>query len=99
MKSSKKGTLTLNELSAQVTAALELLDTETADELIGERSPDYDTLVQGGNALMAMDWAVKKSQGLRENKKTLKRGAQTMAMVLTLIHYAYALGIKRGQGG
>jgi len=94
-----KGDETIDLFSEQVQAALKLLDSETADGIIGEHSPDYDTLITGTNALMVMDWAVKKTYGLRETPKSLKRGAQIMTMVLTLVHYAYALGMKRGRGG
>ena len=97
MKSKEK--IQLDALSAQVQAALKLLDTEAADALIGERTEDYDTLIQGANALMALDWSMKKTQGLRETQQSLKAGAQTMTMVLQLVHFAYALGVKRGKGG
>ena len=89
----------LQELLEQAQAALKLLDQETADGIIGERSPEYDTLIQGANAVMAMAWAVNKTHGLRQTPASLKAGAQTLGMVLTLVHYAYALGIRRGREG
>ena len=92
------GNVTVETLSAQVQAALQLLDQETADGLIGERTPEYDALIQGAYAVMAMEWAVMKTHGLRHTRTSLKAGAQALTMVLTLMHYAYALGVRKGRG-
>lgn len=91
------GRITVSELSEQAQAALKLLDQETADRIIGEKTPEYDTLIQGVNAVIAMAWAVNKTHGLRTTPGSLKAGAQTLSMVLTLVHYAYALGVRRGR--
>ena len=88
---------TLAKLSGQVEAALGLLDTETADGIIGERTEEYDTLIQGANAVMAMNWAVMKSHGLRQSRPALKAGAQALTMVLQIVHFAYAMGLRRGR--
>lgn len=92
------GKITVAELSEQAQAALRLLDQETADGIIGEKTAEYDTLIQGASAVMAMAWAVNKTHGLRQTPASLKAGAQTLSMVLTLVHYAYALGVRRGRG-
>lgn len=89
----------LDELSDEVQAALKLLDSETADGIIGEPGEEYPVLIQGTRAAMAVAWAAYKSQGLRQNPTALKYGAQTLTIVLTLVHYAYALGIRRGLAG
>ena len=89
---------TIEELSEQVQEALRLLDSETADGIIGTQCAEYRKLIAGANAVMAMNWAVMKSHGLRQNGRSLKAGAQAMTMVLTLVHYAYALGMRRGRG-
>jgi len=91
------GNVSIETLSAQVDAALALLDQETADGIIGERTPEYDALIQGANAVMAMEWAVMKTHGLRQTRTSLKAGGQALTMVLTLMHYAYALGVRRGR--
>jgi len=88
----------LEQLGAQAEAALTLLDSETADGIIGEHSDEYDTLIQGASAVIAMEWAVMKSHGLRQTRRSLKAGGQTLTMVLTLLHYAYALGVRKGRG-
>ena len=44
-----------------------------------------------------MLWAMFKLHGLRQNKASLKAGAQGLAMLLTIVHYAYALGVQRGR--
>jgi ribosomal protein L30/L7E len=88
----------LEELQAEAEAALQLLDSETADAIIGEDTPEHRTLIRGTQAAMAMHYAMMKSLGLRETRQTLHRASQTMAVMLTLVHYAYALGIRRGRG-
>lgn len=92
------GKATITELSEQAQAALKLLDRETADGIIGTRTGEYDTLIQGANAVMAMAWAVNKTHGLRQTPASLRAGAQTLGMMLALVHYAYALGMRRGRG-
>jgi predicted sugar kinase len=87
----------LQELQAEAEAALQLLDSETADDIIGEDTPEHRTLIRGTQAAMAMHYAMMKSLGLRETAQTLHRSSQTMAVMLTLVHYAYALGIRRGR--
>jgi len=87
----------LQELANQVQAALELLDSETADELVGEADAAYRALIQGVRAAMAMEWSAAKSHGMRQTPAMLKYGAQTLTILLTLVHYAYALGLKRGR--
>jgi len=92
------GETSLADLTHMVQTALGLLDSETADQIIGEQTDEYRKLIQGANALVAIDWAVKKAQyGLRETSRSLSDGAKTLAMVLTLVHYAYALGMRRGR--
>ena len=87
----------LAELTGQVETALALLETETADGIIGEKTEEYDTLIQGANAVMAMNWAVMKTHGLRQSRPALKAGAQALTMVLQMVHFAYALGLRRGR--
>lgn len=92
----------IKELGRQIEEALQLLDQETADEIIahdgGQAGEEHKTLVQGVRGACAMMWAMFKMHGLRQNKASLKAGAQGMAMLLTIVHYAYALGIRRGRG-
>jgi len=90
----------LDELGEQVENALQLCDYETADELIGESPPDeYGELVKGMQAAYHMLWAMAKGNGMRQNGATLRMGAQALSIMLTLVHYAYALGVKRGREG
>ena len=87
----------IEEARRQAEMALKLLDQETADGIIGQPPADeYQTLVQGVRGVYAMLWAMFKMHGLRQNDASLKAGAQGMAMLLTIVHYAYALGIQRG---
>jgi hypothetical protein len=93
----KQGETQVEDLRSQVEKALQLLDTETADAIIGSETEEYQTLIQGGQSLGTMLWAMMKQHGLRQNGRSLKHQAQFMAMLLTLIHYAYALGMRRGR--
>lgn len=87
----------LQELAAEVQAALGLLDGETADELIGEPDEAYGALVKGVRAAVAMEWSAARLHGLRKTPNMLRYGAQTLTILLTLVHYAYALGCRRGR--
>jgi len=81
----------------KVEKVLALLDSETADEIIGEESEEYETLIQGTRAVSLMTWLVMKQHGLRETGKSLRSHANGMAMNLTLVHYAFALGLQQGR--
>ena len=85
----------LEALRAEADAALHLLESEEADAIIGEQTPEFRQLIRGANALMGLSVAAMRSHGLRENAMTLKTEAQTLLMVAQLIHRAYALGIQR----
>lgn len=87
----------VGELNIKVQAALGLLDSETADGIIGEQDDDYRVLIEGTQAAMTMLWMLMKSFGVKESKKALRGFSQAMLVVLTLVHYAYALGMRRGR--
>jgi len=88
----------LKEAQAKVELALKLLDSETADKIIGSPQPDeYGVLIRGVQGAYHMLWMMTKGNGMRQNKATLKMGAQALSILLTIVHYAYALGIKRGR--
>ena len=88
----------LKQAQGQVEQALKLCDSETADGIIGSPQPDeYGTLVQGVHAAYRMLWMMAKGNGLKENPTTLRMGAQALVILLTIIHYAYALGLRRGR--
>lgn len=91
------GSKRLDELRGQIETALQLCDSETADGIIGTPQPEeYGTLIEGVQGACHMLWMMAKGAGMKETKTTLKMGAQAMLMLLTLVHYAYALGMKRG---
>jgi len=88
----------LDEERKQVELALKLLDSETADGIIGEPEPEeHKTLVQGVKSVYRMLWAMARGNGMRQTPQTLRMGAQALLMLATIVHYAYALGIKRGR--
>ena len=94
-----QGKATVEELSAKIQRALQLLDSETADAIIEEPGEEYEALIQGMEALNTMEWMVMKQSGLKETPRSLKHKAQSMTMALTMVHYAYALGKRHGACG
>jgi len=89
----------LNQVRAQVERTLKLCDSETADALIGSPQPDeYGTLIRGVRAAYTMLWMLARNNGMRETKDILTMGAQALTIMLTIVHYAYALGVRRGRG-
>jgi len=90
----------LERARAEVEQALALCDSETADGIIGTPQPEeYRVLVKGVKAVYHMLWMMAKANGLKQNQTTFRMGAQAMLMLATIVHYAYALGIKRGRAG
>jgi len=87
----------LTVLTAQVQAALGLVDSETADALIGEQIDEHGALIRAANAITTMNWMAMKANGVRENPATLRMSAQTQMIVLDLVHKSYALGIRMGE--
>jgi len=87
----------LREARAEVERALALCDSETADGIIGAPPDEYGTLVRGVRAGYQMLWMMALGNGVRKNTKTLKMGAQMLTILLSIVHYAYALGVRRGR--
>ncbi len=94
------GTISHEVLKARVTKAQALLDSATADGIIGQPAPeDWTTLQDGTSALLALNWALMKSHGMKESPEATRGGNQMLIMMATLMHYAYALGLRRGRSG
>ena len=93
----------LRAAQGDVEAALALLDSEGADALIqgvGRRDasdPEYQALIKGVRGVHQMLWSMALGNGMRRNKAVLKMGAQALTILLTLVHYAFALGVRAGQ--
>lgn len=78
--------------------ALKLLDSETADAIIGEPPPDeHGVLLRGVTGIYQMLWAMAARNGLRQNAETQRMGSQALLVMTTIVHYAYALGVRRGR--
>jgi len=91
------GIAKLAEVNARIQAALALLDTDKADEIIGEPGPEHGVLVQGVEASIQLLWAGMQNCGTRKSKIALGYTAKTQIILLQIVHFAYALGIKRGR--
>lgn len=87
-----------DEINAEVQRALDLLDGKSADEIIGEQTEEYEALIKGSKSMMTLLWIMLQKLGLKQKEKSQHRMAQAMTVILTLVHYAYALGIERGKG-
>ena len=88
----------LDAIRAEVEMALGLCDSETANALIGDPQPDeYGTLIRGVRSTYQMLWMMVKGSGFKDTPNSIRMGAQALTMLLTIVHYAYALGIKHGR--
>ncbi len=88
----------LNAIRVEVEQALMLCDSETADALIGEPQPDeYGTLIRGANAVYQMLWMMVKGSGFQNTPNSIRMGAQALTMLLTIVHYAFAIGVQYGR--
>jgi hypothetical protein len=86
------------EMQKKVEAALALLDSETADAIIGEATDEYRTLIQGMDGAHGMMFVMAASSGMKNNAKTRQMAGQSKLAMLTLLHYAFALGVQHGRG-
>ena len=96
-RNAEPGRVKLAEVNARIQAALSLLDTDKADEIIGKPGPEHKVLVQGVEAAIQLLWAGMQNCGARKSKKALGFTAKTQIILLQIVHFAYALGIKRGR--
>jgi hypothetical protein len=87
------------DAQAKVLDALALLDSETADGIIGEPPPEYGTLIQGMDGAHGMLFIMAASNGMKNNKATRQMAGQNKLAMLTLMHYAFALGVRHGRSG
>jgi len=89
---------TLEQVNTMIQKALDLIATEEADKVIGSPPPDeYKPIIQGVQAIMGLNWSIMRQHGLRQTKRSLDLAAKSMTMMLSLVHYAYALGIREGR--
>ena len=86
------------DLAAQVQRVLDLMTQEEADAIIVEAGDEYKTLGAGMKAIYGLLWATMRRFGLRHNPRSLKMMSQSMILMSVVVHYAYALGIRRGIG-
>ena len=84
----------LSDLRTKVEAGLSLFTTDESDATIGEQTDEYRALIQAGEALVTMLWMVAKANGAKDTKSALVMMAQGETMLLTLLHNAFAAGIR-----
>ena len=88
----------IQQIELDVQQALKLCDTETADALVGNPQPDeYGALIKGAQGVYSMLWMLAKENGMQQTKAVLEMGGKGLLILLTLVHYAYALGVKKGK--
>lgn len=77
--------------------ALALLDSETADALIGKADEEYKALIQGMDGAHDMMFLMAIANGMKNTEEARKMAGQGKLAMVTLVHYAYALGVKKAQ--
>jgi len=87
----------LAEVNARIQEALKLLDTDGADQIIGTPGPEHKVLVQGVEAAIQLLWAGMQRCGARKSRRALEYTAKTQIVLLQMMHFAYALGMRRAR--
>lgn len=87
------------DLEASIQQVLDLMTQEEADALIVEAGDEYKTLGTGMKAIYGLLWATMRRFGLRQNARSFRVMSQSMILMSVVVHYAYALGIRRGAKG
>jgi len=88
----------LDRHSKRLQKALRLVAPEEADRIIGESTPVLKALHRGAESLAMMNWWMLKGSGEVEESGLLEMQAQSQAVLLQLVHNAFALGVKAGRG-
>jgi endo-alpha-1,4-polygalactosaminidase (GH114 family) len=89
--------MTLKDIGQTIQTALKLLTTEEADAIIGQPGPGYQELLKGLQAQESLFYELMTRYGLKRSRTTEDSLRKHLALVLTLLHIAYALGVKRGR--
>ena len=86
----------LEKHNARLLEALRLLDPDEADAIIGESTPELKTLHLAAESLVMLNWWLVIGDGLilEKGDDALRMVAQGQAILLQLVHNAYALGMK-----
>ena len=79
-----------------INAALKVMTMEEADAIIGEPSADYVLLGKAVQPLHRVLLRLCYNNKLRKTRKVIKAWSQQMLLVSSLVHLAYALGIREG---
>ena len=89
----------LEKHSERLQEALRLIGSDEADAIIGESVPELKALHEAAESLAMMNWwvAVGHAPELQVNDDALQLAAQGQAVLLQLVHNAYALGMRRGR--
>jgi hypothetical protein len=88
--------MALDQQQAAIQRALGFVSQEQADALI-EPSREYQAMMQAGEALAQMLWALAQGVGALEREDALQMMAQGETILLALLHDAWALGVKQGR--
>lgn len=87
----------LSETQTRLEDGLNVLDSDEADQIIGEPGQGYKELIQAVQANTEMLYSLAITHGLRKNKATADVFSKSTMLMLALVHKAYALGKKHGQ--
>ena len=87
------------EASERVKAALQLLTTEEADAIVVAPGPEYRVLLTAVQSVCEIIVMALKSNRIRGRRleRMIEYVGKLQLVMLQLVHFAYALGIQRGQ--
>ncbi len=88
----------VDKFAGDVIAALNVFDPDMAEQIIGSDPPEeYGILIQGTRAVHTMMWGALRQHGLRDTQSSLRAGAQALVMLLQIVNYAFAAGVRHGR--
>ena len=87
----------LEKHNERLLEALRLLNSDEADRIIGESTPELKTLHQAAESLAMLNWWKATIGGMKKTDNTMKMQVQSQVVLLQLVHNAYALGMRAGK--
>jgi|GEM_PF-4822641 len=89
---------TLSEYQADVNAALKVFTPDSAEAIVGPKPPEeYGILIRGTRGVFTVMYEVLKRFGMGDDEDAREMVVKAMIMLLQIVNYAYALGLKRGR--
>ena len=87
----------LGEHNDVLRKALQVMNSKEAEAAIGEKPEVLNTLLDGIKGATNLHWAAMRANGVRKSAKVLKMVGQNQVILMTLMMYAFAAGVKHGR--